>query len=60
MQLMEKIAQQQQASNQRLMFGVLAAGLIISSTLLLNQGNILFSSISGIAAVLCFAYSVNK
>ncbi len=60
MQLMKKIAQQQQANNQRLIFGVLTAGLIISSALLMNQGNLLFSSISAGAAVLCFILSFNK
>ena len=59
-QLMERIAQQQQANNQRLIFGVLAAGLFISSALLLNQNNLLFASISVGAAAFCFILSFKK
>ena len=59
-QLMEKIAKQQQTNNQRLIFGVVAAGLIVSATLLMNQENILLASISAGAAVLCFLCALNK
>jgi len=59
-QLMEKIAQQQQANNQRLIFGVITAGLIVSSALLMNQNNLLFASISAGTAALCFILSFNK
>jgi len=59
-QLMEKIAQQQQANNQGLIFSVLAAGLIISSALLVNQENIALASISAGAAALCFILSFNR
>lgn len=60
MQLIEKITQQQQVNNQRLIFGVLAAGLCISSALLLNQSNALFAAISASIAAICFIYSMNK
>lgn len=59
-QLIEKIAQQHQASNQRLIFSVLAAGFIISATLLLNQNNLLFAAISGTTAILCFIFAITK
>lgn len=59
-QLMEKITQHQQASNQKLIFGILAAGLIVSATLLLNQNNLLFASISSAAATLCFILAIKK
>jgi len=59
-QLMEKIAQQQQANNQRLIFGVITAGLIVSSALLMNQNNLLFASISAGTAALCLLLSFNK
>lgn len=59
-QLMEKIALQQQSSNQRLIFGVVTAGLTISSALLMNQNNMVFASISAGAATLCFILSLKK
>jgi ubiquinone biosynthesis protein len=59
-QLMEKIAQQQQINNQRLIFGVVTAGLIISSAILMNQNNIVLASISAGTAALCFILSFNK
>jgi ubiquinone biosynthesis protein len=59
-QLIEKITQQQHANNQGLIFGILAAGLIISSALLMNQNNTVLASISAGAAALCFVLSFNK
>lgn len=59
-QLIEKLAQQQQADNQRLILGILATGLVISSALLLNHDNYLFASISASAAAICFICALNK
>ena len=58
--LMEKIAKQQQANNQKVIFSILTAGFIISSALLMNQDNIFLASISASAAALCFILSLNK
>ena len=59
-QLIEKITQQQHANNQGLIFSISAAGLIISSALLMTQNNTLLASISAGAAALCFVLSFNK
>lgn len=59
-QLIEALAQQQRANNQKVIFSVLTAGFIISAALLMNQHNIVLASISVGAAALCFLLSVNK
>jgi ubiquinone biosynthesis protein len=59
-QLIEKITQQQHANNQGLIFSISAAGLIISSALLMNQNNTVLASISAGAAAICFVLSFNK
>ena len=60
LQLMEKITSQQQANNQRLIFGVLSAGLCISTALLMNQNNHLFAAISASAAAVFLLFSLKK
>jgi len=58
-QLMIQLAQQQQVNNQKLVFGILAAGFVIGAALLFNQGNIAMASASA-AGTLIFGYLAIK
>jgi ubiquinone biosynthesis protein len=58
--LIEKMTQQQQVNNQGLVYSIVAAGLIISSALLMNQKNTLLASICAGSALLIFVLSLKK
>jgi ubiquinone biosynthesis protein len=58
--LIEKMTQQQQINNQGLVYSIVAAGLIISAALLMNQENTLLASICAGSALLCFVLSLKK
>jgi len=59
-QLIAKLAQQQQSNNQKLVYGVLATGLIIGSALLLNHHNETLSAVSLLVAVLFGGLAIKK
>ena len=59
-QLIKKIALQQQANHQKLIFAVLATSLCISSAILLNQDNKMFAAISASFAVIFLMCSLKK
>ena len=59
-QLIQKMTQQQQASNQKLIFSIITAGLTISAAIFITQNNTLLASISAGTAVLCCILSLRK
>ena len=59
-QLMTQLVLQQQVNNQQLVYGVLAAGFVIGSVLLLNQDNIIAAVISGAGALIFGCLSVKR
>ena len=59
-QLIEQLANQQQSNNQNLIFGIIAAGLSVTTALLITDNNNLFAGISATAAVICFIFSIKK
>lgn len=59
-QLIQKMTQQQQASNQKLIFSIITAGLTISAAIFITQNNTLLASISAGTAGLCCILSLRK